>query len=307
MPPIKRRHFLQFAGSTLAVIGLSQLDFLRQADHYGRVLAQSTPRKLALLIGINAYDDTIRPLKGCLTDVELQRQLLLHRFGFQKTDILEVSDIAAIKPTRANILQTFNEHIIQQAKPGDVVVIHFSGHGSRVKDPNPLNTEACRRTEDCDLNGTMVPLDGLPVSQNGAEVVVPDIMGRHLFLLMESIKTDFVTVVLDSCHSGAGTRGNANVRAARARAEANEILVSTPEEREVQEKLRSDLGCNWMIFKRDGSAALQKESLSVLPNEINWLRMCPLMALVQEPSPICSPAISGNKQPSTRLELSTQT
>jgi hypothetical protein len=242
MPPIKRRHFLQFAGSTLAVIGLSQLDFLRQADHYGRVLAQSTPRKLALLIGINAYDDTIRPLKGCLTDVELQRQLLLHRFGFQKTDILEVSDIAAIKPTRANILQTFNEHIIQQAKPGDVVVIHFSGHGSRVKDPNPLNTEACRRTEDCDLNGTMVPLDGLPVSQNGAEVVVPDIMGRHLFLLMESIKTDFVTVVLDSCHSGAGTRGNANVRAARARAEANEILVSTPEEREVQEKLRSDLG-----------------------------------------------------------------
>ena len=54
MPCIKRRQFLQFAGSTLTTWGLCQLDIQRQGDRYGKVLAQSTPRKLALLIGINA-------------------------------------------------------------------------------------------------------------------------------------------------------------------------------------------------------------------------------------------------------------
>jgi hypothetical protein len=55
---------LQFAGSTLATLGLSQLN-IQQADRYGKVLAQSTPRKLALLVGINEYSD--QPLRGCLT------------------------------------------------------------------------------------------------------------------------------------------------------------------------------------------------------------------------------------------------
>jgi|SRR5919202_4229153 hypothetical protein len=52
---ISRRQFFQFAGSTLATIGLSQLDIQQQAERYGKVLAQSTPRKLALLVGINQY------------------------------------------------------------------------------------------------------------------------------------------------------------------------------------------------------------------------------------------------------------
>ena len=36
--------------------------------------------------------------------------------------------------TRQGILTTFEEHLIKQAKPGDVVVFHFSGHGSQVED-----------------------------------------------------------------------------------------------------------------------------------------------------------------------------
>jgi hypothetical protein len=57
-----RRHFLQFAGSTLATLGLSQLNIQQQADRYGKVLAQSTPRKLALLVGINQYPS--QPVAG---------------------------------------------------------------------------------------------------------------------------------------------------------------------------------------------------------------------------------------------------
>ncbi|HEY9651720.1 MAG TPA: caspase family protein [Coleofasciculaceae cyanobacterium] len=200
MSQIKRRQFLQFAGSALATLGLSQMDIQRAGDRYARVLAQGTPRKLALLVGINTYRDA--PLQGCVTDVELQQQLLIHRFGFNPKDILILTDEQA---TRQGMLNAFEEHLIKQAKPGDVVLYHFSGHGSQIADP------------DCDfpdcLNSTFVPVDSvLPTSYPTQGGKVPDIMGHTLFLLMDAIQTENVTVVLDSCHSGGGTRGNFRVR-----------------------------------------------------------------------------------------------
>lgn len=94
---MKRRHFLQFASSTLVTLGLSQLDISCQGNRYGKILAQDTPRKLALLVGINNYpkSDRFSHLQGCLTDVELQRQLLIHRFGFQDSDILTLTNADA--------------------------------------------------------------------------------------------------------------------------------------------------------------------------------------------------------------------
>jgi len=43
MSHISSRRFFQFSGSTLAALGLSQLNIQRQAESYGKVLAQSTP------------------------------------------------------------------------------------------------------------------------------------------------------------------------------------------------------------------------------------------------------------------------
>jgi hypothetical protein len=105
-----------------------------------QVLAKSTPRKLALLVGINNYPDKppITPLRGCVNDVALQRHLLIHRFGFNPKDIYTLTDAQA---TRQGILEAFEEHLIKQAKPGDVVVYHYSGHGSRVSDPDPIVVE----------------------------------------------------------------------------------------------------------------------------------------------------------------------
>ncbi|MBJ7297358.1 MAG: caspase family protein [Dolichospermum sp.] len=199
---IKRRHFLQLAGSTLATVGISQLDIMHQGDRYAQVLAQNTPRKLALLVGINQYSAPITPLEGCVTDVKLQQELLIHRFGFDPKDIVTLTDQ---KATRQGILTAFEEHLINQAKPGDVVVFHFSGHGSRVIDPD--------RDQPDGFNSTLVPVDrklpaGYPIT--GGEV--SDIMGHTLFLLMSALKTENVTVVLDCCHSGGGTRGNLRVR-----------------------------------------------------------------------------------------------
>lgn len=212
MNSIKRRHFLQFAGSTLAAIGLSQLDFRQQAEQYGRVLAQGTPRKLALLVGINSYLSPVPSLQGCKNDVLLQRELLVHRFGFNPADIMILTDAEA---TREAILAAFTNHLIAQAKPGDVVVFHYSGHGSLVQDPNPLRTPDCQQAQNCNLNGTLVAADA--PTQTGDLLVLPQIMGRSLFFLRNAIQTENLTLVLDSCYSGAGTRGNVQVRSAEAR------------------------------------------------------------------------------------------
>lgn len=205
MSTIKRRHFLQFAGSTFATLGLSHLDIIQQGNRYAQVLAQNTPRKLALLVGINNYPNSNRfsNLPGCVNDVDLQEKLLTYRFGFNPNDILKLTTDESTdkQPTRSNILKAFEEHLIKQAKPGDVVVFHFSGHGSRVPEPDPI--QQCVKGE---FNSTLVPSDDI---KNG---VAQDIMGRTLFLLISALNTENVTVILDSCHSGGGTRGNFIIR-----------------------------------------------------------------------------------------------
>ncbi len=81
---LRRRTFLTQAG-----LGLSEAGLVWLGDRDQQALAKPTRRKLALLVGINQYSSTSNflPLAGCLTDVELQRELLIHRFGFQPSDI----------------------------------------------------------------------------------------------------------------------------------------------------------------------------------------------------------------------------
>lgn len=216
MSRIKRRHFLQLASSTLAAIGLSHLDIQHQGLRYARVLAQSTPRKCALLVGINDYPDNLRftPLKGCVTDVELQKELLVRRFRFSPNDIFTLTDDTPDKPTRDNILAYFEEYLIKPSQSGDVIVFHFSGHGDRVLDPDPIRDENGRPLP----NATFVPADA---QLNLDDNTVSDIMGKTLFLLMRQLTTENVTVILDSCHSGGGTRGNVRIRSAQSQRDLN--------------------------------------------------------------------------------------
>lgn len=226
MSQIKRRHFLQFAGSAMAALGLNQLDLQNQSLRYAKVLAENTPRKLALLVGINQYPQyqQASQLRGCLNDVELQRQLLIHRFGFNNQDIKILTDGQA---TRDRLLQAFEEHLINQAKPGDVVVFHYSGHGSQVYDPD---CDFQNNKGEC-LNSTFVTFDDNP---NAQPDVVNQIMGHTLFLLMSALKqkTENVTAILDSCHSGGGTRANIKIRSVRGGAD----FKINPVEFEYQEK-----------------------------------------------------------------------
>ncbi|MGA7934497.1 MAG: caspase family protein [Kovacikia sp.] len=246
MFPLNRRHFLQVAGSTLASLGLSQWDIGRQGIRYAQVLAQATRRKLALLVGINAYPENSQfsALQGCVTDVELQRQLLIYRFGFTPADILTLTDANA---TRQGILTAFEEHLIKQAKPGDVVVFHYSGHGSQIADPDKDEADG--------LNSTFVPIDStLPTGFPDTGGFVKDIMGHTLFLLMRALATENVSVVLDSCHAGGGTRGSLQVRSRAGGA----VLQADPAEFEYQKQWLSRLSLSPEEFVRSRKAGVAR-------------------------------------------------
>ncbi|MDZ7953277.1 caspase family protein [Nostoc sp. DedQUE09] len=181
---MKRRAFLERIGSILAVLGIAEAEWLPLGNRYYQALAQPSPRKLALLIGINQYPK-IPALSGCLTDVELQRELLIHRFGFQGSDILTLTEEQA---SREFIEAAFLDHLGKQAKPSDVVLFHFSGYGSRVKLETSLET----------MQNALVPTNASFISQD--EKIVNYILEETLLLLLRSLPTDRVTAVLDTSY-----------------------------------------------------------------------------------------------------------
>lgn len=192
---LKRREFLQQAGWVLAALGISEAGWQQLGDSYLEALAQPTARKLALLVGIDRYSDS--PLHGCVTDVELQRELLIYRFGFQPSDILTLTDAQA---TRENIETAFVTHLSQQAKPGDVVVFHFSGCGSRVS----LDESATV------LQNSLVPADDVLPSET--DRTVNDILEETLLLLVRSLATENAIAILDTSYIYPGFNKNGNFR-----------------------------------------------------------------------------------------------
>ncbi|MDH6099582.1 caspase family protein [Anabaenopsis sp. FSS-46] len=178
---MKRRFFLQRIGSILAVLGITEAQLLTFSDRYSQALAQSGKRKLALLIGINQYQKGLF-LTGCLTDVELQKELLIHRFGFQSSDILTLTDEDA---TRKSIETAFTEHLAG-VKADDVALFHFSGYGTRIKSGNFIDT----------TQNALVPAYDPLIPQKNE--IVNYILAETVELLLRSLPTNRVAAVLDT-------------------------------------------------------------------------------------------------------------
>ncbi|MFN9866351.1 MAG: caspase family protein [Pseudanabaena sp.] len=190
---IARRQFLQAGLASLIGWQFITRDRVAlAADQFVRQATGTTLRKRALLIGINQYDakdDSPNssqnfsqnnpsgwlPLHGCVNDVELQRELLIYRFGFSPQDIVTLTDREA---TRTNINNAINEHLVAQTLPDDLVMVHFSGHGSRLGNYN-----------------TLVPVDsGLPQKLENLQ----DITLREWQSWLKEITTDRLLCVIDA-------------------------------------------------------------------------------------------------------------
>ena len=152
----------------------------------------------ALLIGINTYQAPfIPPLKGCRNDIELMASVLRTRFEIPEDQLRVLVDEQA---THAAIKQAFREHLIEQAQrahssgePAPAFLFHFSGHGSKSIDT--------RGTKLAGVDETLVPHDS---RQSG----ILDIKDWELGALLDELAqySQNITVWIDCCHSGSGTR-----------------------------------------------------------------------------------------------------
>jgi metacaspase-1 len=142
--------------------------------------------KKAVLIGVNRYRMPGADLRGCVNDVKNMRTLLTSRYGFKAADISVLTDFAATKKA----IETAIRSLIRGARSGDVVLVHFSGHGSNVPDND--GDEADKRDE------ILCPSD------LDWKKPLRDDWLRSTF---DSLRTGVsLTVITDCCHSGTITR-----------------------------------------------------------------------------------------------------
>jgi hypothetical protein len=111
---------------------------------------ESTGRRRAILIGIN-YVGQNGQLSGCHNDVGNIKRYLTKVQGFNESEMLILMDDGQHhSPTRRNIEDAFRR-MVQYSNAGDCVFVHYSGHGSRVRDTSG--------DEEDGYDETLVPVD----------------------------------------------------------------------------------------------------------------------------------------------------
>jgi len=133
--------------------------------------------------------ERIHDLEGSVNDIQAVGDLLRARFGFESAHITFLLDTAA---TRERILAAIRR-LGDAAQPGDVVLFYYAGHGSQRR-----NSLSARPTK---VDQTIVPVD--------ANAGVFDVRDKELARLFGALvnKGVALTLIFDSCHSGAITRG----------------------------------------------------------------------------------------------------
>lgn len=161
------------------------------------VSAQAAPRKLALLVAVNKYDQgQPKDFHNLNTqrDVQELRQVLIDKFQFPPENVLVLT--TPEETTKQSILTAFRTHLTGQVKKGDIAVFHYSGHGYQVPDDNGDEFDG--------LDETLVPSDYV-----SKEDFANHIRDDELNALLEELKAKepaSITLFIDSCHSGTATR-----------------------------------------------------------------------------------------------------
>ncbi len=159
--------------------------------------------KRALVIGIGAYpaESGWRQINGD-KDIPLVEDMLLSN-GFQKANIVELKNEQA---TAAAIRREMNT-LINRAQEGDIIYIHFSGHGQQVTD--------IHGDEEDGLDEAWIPYDAqfayAQGKYEGENHIIDDQLNVWLHQLRTHVgKNGKITIVADACHSGGGSRSEDN-------------------------------------------------------------------------------------------------
>lgn len=155
--------------------------------------------KHALIIAIGEYPSkTGWSSISSVNDVPLIKDALLAQ-GFKEANIATLIDAQA---TKKGIEQAISA-LEQKIKKGDIVVIHYSGHGQQIFDDNGDEVDG--------LDEALVPYDAyVKYTHNykGENHLRDDELGNIIANFRNKLGKDGqLLITLDSCHSGSATRG----------------------------------------------------------------------------------------------------
>ena len=145
--------------------------------------------KKLLTVAINKYKQS--PLMGCVNDSILVTKILTEKYGCSPSNVKALIDGEA---TTKHILEGL-AWLVKNAKPGDTLVFHYSGHGSQVPVEDYKNTD-----EDDGFDEVLCPVDidfysNLFIRDHEAGVFFKSLPAGVNAL-----------AILDCCHSGTGLR-----------------------------------------------------------------------------------------------------
>jgi uncharacterized caspase-like protein len=168
--------------------------------------------RYAVLAGVGAYQNGIRPLEGPAEDIRAIKQMLLEQH-YSPAGIVILLDNEA---TRSNILGALNT-MVTRLKAGDHLFFYFSGHGTSAFDKNSREISPAIGPD----SGGLVPVD---LSVDSVQSVVNSLVigRRDLRPILARVPSGAQAfVVLDSCYSensakNAGFWGAAAPRSIRA-------------------------------------------------------------------------------------------
>lgn len=162
-----------------------------------------TPQRRALLVAVGAYDRSdggFSPLNAA-NDTLLLRAALQQQ-GFASGDIRVLADAAA---TRRGMEAAIRTHLLAAARPGDILFLHYSGHGQQISDDDD-------REEPDGLDEALALYDAPATARRGYRGEAhfrDDDLGALLDELRRAVAPNgSVVVSIDACHSGSGTRGD---------------------------------------------------------------------------------------------------
>lgn len=160
-------------------------------------LSAGAKTKRALVVGIGEY-----PKESGWTVVHGDNDLwitvqMLISVGFEEKNIMELSNSYA---TKDNIIACLGQ-IVSSSRPGDVVYLHFSGHGQLMTD---LDGD-----EEDGYDESFVPYDAemyYSDTDNGNKHLSDDEIAIYLGQIKKAIGDNGrIIAVIDACHSGKGT------------------------------------------------------------------------------------------------------
>ncbi|MBY5744835.1 trypsin-like serine protease [Rhizobium leguminosarum] len=152
---------------------------------------ESSPGDRALLIGIDDYEMREAKLAGSATDVKAMQVFLAKTLAYRPEQIHTLTNR---KATREAILAEIDDWLVRQSTPGSRVFLYFSGQGSE-----EMGAEAT-------TSPTLVAADAKLVREGGKMTVTNQIRETEIAARLNSLKDRRVTLLIDACHVGPGSR-----------------------------------------------------------------------------------------------------